>query len=230
MKNTTPKEKALAKVRAAQKKADMVSKAFGPPPSASPPGGNVATERPRIDVKVEPGQTGAQATVKAHFSPAVGATIVALNVTHSDAKLDLTTAAQYFKEAGTQASGGDLSRLQEMLAIQARTLDLLFNNFLSRGALQTNFEVKEAYLRLALKAQSQCRTTVESLAVIQQGPAIFAKNANINNGQQQVNNGVPAPSAPKALESSPADVLAPLPRARKEKTKVTNQTIGALSK
>ena len=33
MKNTTPKEKALAKVRAAQKRADIVNKAFGPPPA-----------------------------------------------------------------------------------------------------------------------------------------------------------------------------------------------------
>ncbi|PNG46567.1 MULTISPECIES: hypothetical protein [unclassified Variovorax] len=227
MKTTTPKEKALAKVRAAQKKADIVSKAFGPPPS-----GNVATTaQPVLNVQVEPGQTDARALINANFSPAVGASLVALDLTHADSKLDLTTAAAYFKAAGTEAAGGDLSKSQEVLAIQVRTLDLLFNYFLRRGAVQPNFEVKESYLRLALKAQSQCRTTVESLAVIQQGPAIFAKNANINNGQQQVNNGVPAPAAPKAIDASPTEVLQPVPaRARKQKAKVTNQTIGAVSK
>ena len=48
----------------------------------------------------------------------------------------------------------------------------------------------ERYLRLALKAQSQCRTTVESLAEIKNPrPVAFVRQANISNGPQQVNNG-----------------------------------------
>lgn len=41
-----------------------------------------------------------------------------------------------------------------------------------------------------LKAQSQCRATLETLAAIKVGPAIFARQANIAHGPQQVNNGV----------------------------------------
>jgi hypothetical protein len=58
----------------------------------------------------------------------------------------------------------------------------------------------EAYLRMGLKAQNQCRMTLETLASLKNPPVVFARQANINNGgQQQVNNGAPAPPT-----SSPA--------------------------
>jgi hypothetical protein len=41
-------------------------------------------------------------------------------------------------------------------------------------------------MRLALKAQSQCRTTAETLAVMR-NPPVFARQANVVNGPQQVN-------------------------------------------
>ena len=43
-------------------------------------------------------------------------------------------------------------------------------------------------MRLALKAQSQCRATVETLATIKNPPVVYAKQANFANGHQQVNN------------------------------------------
>ena len=44
---------------------------------------------------------------------------------------------------------------------------------------------------LALKAQNQCRMTLETLATIKNPPVVFARQANINNGgHQQVNNGI----------------------------------------
>ena len=50
------------------------------------------------------------------------------------------------------------------------------------------------YLRLALKAQSQRRATLETLATIKNPPVIYAKQANITSGPQQVNTGtLPAP-------------------------------------
>lgn len=50
----------------------------------------------------------------------------------------------------------------------------------------------ETYLRLALKAQSQCRATLETLANVKNPrPIAFVQQANITNGPQQVNNGIP---------------------------------------
>ena len=49
---------------------------------------------------------------------------------------------------------------------------------------------------MAMKAQNQCRMTLETLGTINNPPAVFAKQANINNGgQQQVNNGSAQPQA-----------------------------------
>jgi hypothetical protein len=50
--------------------------------------------------------------------------------------------------------------------------------------------VAETYLRLALKAQSQSRTSIESLAQIKNPPVVYARQANFANGPQQVNNGI----------------------------------------
>ena len=47
-------------------------------------------------------------------------------------------------------------------------------------------------LRLALKAQSQCRATVETLAEIKNPAVIYARQANVTTGPQQENNGVPS--------------------------------------
>jgi hypothetical protein len=45
-------------------------------------------------------------------------------------------------------------------------------------------------MRLGLKAQSQCRTTIEALALLKNPPNVaFVRQANIANGHQQVNNG-----------------------------------------
>ena len=56
----------------------------------------------------------------------------------------------------------------------------------------------EAYLRMALKAQNQCRMTLETLATIKNPPAVFARQANIAHGPQQVNNAMVPAGEPRA--------------------------------
>ena len=61
-------------------------------------------------------------------------------------------------------------------------------------------------MRLAFKAQSQCRATIETLALVKNPPAVaFVKQANIAAGHQQVNNAAAARGnqfpANKVLES-----------------------------
>jgi hypothetical protein len=78
-----------------------------------------------------------------------------------------------------------------MLLTQAHTLDVIFNALAQRAGanIGTRKDAAETYLRMALKAQSQCRTTLEALAEIKAPKsATFIKQANIA-GQQQVNNG-----------------------------------------
>ena len=60
-------------------------------------------------------------------------------------------------------------------------------------------------MKLALKAQNQCRMTLETLAAIKNPPVIYARQANFANGPQQVNNGV-IPHAAKN-ESAPNELF-----------------------
>jgi len=92
---------------------------------------------------------------------------------------------------------GDLSRTEAMLVSQAQTLDLLFNKLTRQAVGNTGSypETVALYLKLALRAQSQCRAIAETLHEMKYPkPVAFFQRANISNGPQQVNNG-PAPQA-----------------------------------
>lgn len=94
-------------------------------------------------------------------------------------------------------NGGDLRRAEGMLIAQAHTLDSIFTNLARRATNQEYLKQWETYMRMAMKAQNQCRMTLETLAAIKNPPVVYAKQANINNGgQQQVNNGSPPTSTP----------------------------------
>jgi hypothetical protein len=78
-------------------------------------------------------------------------------------------------------------------------------NLARRANAQEYLSGMDPMLRLALKAQSQCRATLETLANIKSPPVVFARQANINNGgQQQVNNGAVAASGGAAPAGAPA--------------------------
>lgn len=106
-----------------------------------------------------------------------------MHLTHLAAELTIQADA---------AQRGDLSRGEGMLIVQAHTLNVIFNNLAQRAALNLGEypDAAERYLRLAMKAQSQCRSTIETLAEIKNPrPIAFVKQANIAHGHQQVNNG-----------------------------------------
>jgi hypothetical protein len=103
----------------------------------------------------------------------------------------------FITELSAQAEAvqkGDLRRAESMLVAQAHTLDEIFNNLARRAHrnMGEHLNAAETYLRLALKAQSQCRATLETLAQIKNPPIVYARQANIANGPQQVNNGIPS--------------------------------------
>ncbi len=89
---------------------------------------------------------------------------------------------------------GSMEQAETMLLAQAHTLDELFNNLARRAKNQDYMCNFETYLCLALKAQSQCRATLETLSNIKNPPIVYAKQANIANNQL-FNNGVSATHA-----------------------------------
>lgn len=87
------------------------------------------------------------------------------------------------------ASDGDLGRGEAMLATQAHTLDAIFNNLARRAINAEYMDNLDRYLKLALRAQSQCRATWETLSAMKNPPMVgYVRQANIARGHQQVNN------------------------------------------
>lgn len=88
------------------------------------------------------------------------------------------------------------------LTAQAAAFDAIFTELARRGALNLGeyLSASETYLRLALKAQSQCRATLETLAEIKNPhPVAFVQQANIAHGPQQVNNGAESRAREKVI-------------------------------
>ncbi|MBU1426897.1 MAG: hypothetical protein KKH12_05405 [Gammaproteobacteria bacterium] len=104
---------------------------------------------------------------------------------------DMAALSHLLRENIGQVVGGDLGQCEAMLLGQAHALQSIFVNLARRASIQQQLPQYEAFMRLALKAQYQCRGTLETLSKIKNPPVLFAKQANINqgNGNQQVNNG-----------------------------------------
>lgn len=95
------------------------------------------------------------------------------------------------EDQATAIHRGELEQVETMLLAQSCALESIFMELTRRAASNfgTNTDAAERYMRMALKAQSQCRANLETLANIKRPPTLFATQANITSGPQQVNNG-----------------------------------------
>lgn len=112
-------------------------------------------------------------------------------------EIDTPTMLETLRDQAAAVQRGDMSHAEGMLINQASSLQALFVRLSERAMEQAHMPNLEGFMRMALRAQSQCRATLETLAAIKSPPVIFAKQANIANGHQQINNGAPS----RALEN-----------------------------
>ncbi len=86
------------------------------------------------------------------------------------------------------AAEGDLQIASELLAAQAIALDSMFAELARRSASNMGeyIEASERYGRLALKAQSNCRTTLEALAKLHLPREQTVRHVQVNDGGQAV--------------------------------------------
>jgi hypothetical protein len=113
----------------------------------------------------------------------------------SDTSLDGARAEDALVDCAEFLAQDGMGGAQDLLAAQAVALNCMFVELGARAAshLGTDIDRAERYARLALKAQANCRVTLQTISDIKHPAVIFARQANVaNGGPQQVNNGVPA--------------------------------------
>jgi hypothetical protein len=146
------------------------------------PNAIIAAEQPGEDEATVLGRTVLRPTVQA------AVTLKEYDKPYGD--LDLKGIIVALTEQIEASNDGDMKRAEAMLTTQAHTLDAIFNNLATRAIKAEYMKNLDTYLKLALRAQSQCRATWETLGAIKNPPVMgYVRQANIAHGPQQVNNG-----------------------------------------
>ena len=140
-----------------------------------------------------PGETDSQALARTNMNPVSKAATTMLHFDPSGVDgvefMDLLGELELsVKETLSQER---MDHAQKMLAAQSHVLDGIFHALAARSAMNLGeyISAAETYLKLALRAQSQCRATLETLSEIRNPKiASIVNQANISGGHQQVNN------------------------------------------
>jgi len=142
-------------------------------------------------IENDPGKTRERKLAETALSPPILNAITAMNfVKPLMGENDITEAVKVVAEKVNKVKANDLSGLEATLTAQVVTLDVMFNELARRAGLNFGeyLNAAEKYMRLALKAQAQTARTVEVIAALKNPPVVFAKQANISHGHQQINN------------------------------------------
>lgn len=182
-----------------------------------------------LTLRLLPGQTHDQGIAAAALSPAMANASTAVDFTKAIfPDISLQECIEVLEADIKAVNGGDLDKLEGLLTAQAEALNAMFNNFAKKAAHAELLPHLEGYCRLALKAQSQCRTTVEAIAEIKfPRSATFIKQANIA-GQQQVNNGqADNGTSTRTCAGAPEKTINPTNELISEQANATLDTAGA---
>jgi hypothetical protein len=112
-----------------------------------------------------------------------------------EVQLDVPTLVKTLRDQAKAVNDGDLAQAEAMLANQATSLQSLYARLTEKAFSSTQLPHFDSFMRMALRAQNQCRATLETLAALKNPPVVIAKQANVTSGPQQVNNGIAASRA-----------------------------------
>ena len=141
-------------------------------------------------------------------------------------QLDTPALIRLLKDRGEAVNQGDMTHAEAMLSAQATALQTLFTRLAERAMGQSHMPNLESFMRLALRAQSQSRATLETLATIKSPTLVIARQANVSGGAMQVNNGLPASSRTREIQNPPNKLLEEAPDERMD-TRATSAAVGA---
>ncbi len=97
-----------------------------------------------------------------------------------------------YLEITKRVQSGDMADMEALLVGQALSLQAMFTKYGGLiNANTNNLKACQAVFNMAMKAQAQSRATVQALVELKYPKSVvITKQANITNGNQQVNNGV----------------------------------------
>ena len=157
-------------------------------------------------IELQRKETQAQALARTVTSPeCLSASVLTIcqNIEHTQ----VNEMIDQLKAQSAAIHNDDLSRAESMLIAQAHTLDGLFAKLASHALTSNELGKLERYMKLALKAQSQARATLQTLGDIKAPKQIaFVKQANIGN-QVQVNNTTTAHARTRKKQKEPNELL-----------------------
>jgi hypothetical protein len=164
----------------------MTKDATTKPKSNGNTGNNIMLTHTKDD---DPGEVLANAMLGQNIRHgAVASNFAGRLLSKTSETLALMDCAKVIGERASEAIGGDLSFASAMLASQAVTLDTMFTDLAGRASLNMGeyIDAADRYARLAFKAQSNCRATLETLAKLHQPREQTVRHIHVNEGGQAV--------------------------------------------
>lgn len=143
-----------------------------------------------LHIHARDGETGGRALARTMFDPqarhAVLAGSFAKPIIGNGPQASVTEANAALGVEVDEAAKGDMTIASRMLTAQAVSLDAIFTEMARRSAnnLDCYPAAVERYMRLALKAQTACRTALEALAKLHQPREQIVKHIHVNEGGQ----------------------------------------------
>lgn len=148
-----------------------------------------ASNREALTVTADPNKTSSRQLADIALDPAAHAAAATRMFTQSTfGAQDSTDLFASMLDKGKAAKSGDLGHYKAMLAAQADTLNCIFTEMARRAAVNMGEYIgaTESYMRLGLKAQTQCRATIEALDRLTSGRVQTVKLVHVNEGGQAI--------------------------------------------
>jgi len=123
----------------------------------------------QLTVFTEPGEADGMAIARLALRPTVQAALTLKEYDKKFGDLKLPVLIEALLEQTKASNNGELSRAEAMMTTQAHTLDAIFNNLARRAINADYLNQVDTYLKLALRAQSQCRLFAFHIKQFKQG-------------------------------------------------------------
>lgn len=153
--------------------------------SKAPP----ATNKDELNIRCGPEKSEDRKRAEVGLDPAAHSmAAVRLYNKGSFGDVDITELYLLLSDQAKAAGKGDLTHQRQMLAAQADALNAIFTEMARRAAANMGeyINATQLYLRLGLKAQAQCRSTIETLESMTSGHVQTVKHVHVNEGGQAV--------------------------------------------